>query len=221
MRRSMMRSFATIGWLALLTLPATAGVHASSDESNPAKTCGGDSVCQCNADAEPSDFDRAISNALRGQSVALTEIAPESKDESAELWRIGTRLERVALRIIEARSAFLGASACGSPGIRFDVAVELMAEASREGKSIDGIVADDTSNLSPQARTRLREITAALRRDLDVEPSLLGNTIACTFSPHPMTDTGGPACSSGSCGFGLVCKKHPSKAGCLCSVKCP
>lgn len=201
--------------LALLLVLGGGRAHASPDTPTPGDACGSGSVCHCDPDAEASDFERAILTALQGQSTAVAGIAAETQAEAAELWRIGNRLERIALRIVEARTAYYGSLSCGGPGTHFEAAVDLMSEALREVDAIDGIVANSSSDLSAQARTKLRATTGMLRKDLDVEPAALA-------AAHKCGGVVEAPCSTGTgCSEGQACVPHRRRGGCVCGTPCP
>jgi len=199
-----------------LFLPTAAASSESNDDTSNGDTSYEEPVCECDDSAPASDFDRAIVVALRAQSEALSEITPSDAHEVEALWSVASRFERIALRIVAARTAYYASISCGSPASQFDAVLELMAEALREVRIIERVVGDSDGNLGAMARKSLARSVRRLERDLAVEASEIGPS---KFCGHGGLDT--PQICSGVCRIGQTCQSHPRFIACLCQVECP
>lgn len=199
--------------LAVVLVQSGAASDAAGD-GKAASAPGG--VCYCNEEAPPSSFERAILTALRAQSDALATLTPETTQGVATLWQLADRLERVALRTVEARTAFYASLSCNSPASGIDAVRDLMAEALRQVKVVEGVVADQKSALARQSRKVLSSAVSSLERDLDVQEQAIQRVEQCG---NFLDD---PTCRGSCSKEGETCGVSGVLAMCRCAGKrCP
>lgn len=173
---------------------------------------------ECKSSDEPGlDLTRATHTALSAQLLALSEFTPTSSGETDALKLVAGRFERIALRSIEARSAWLAAGSCGGSPADGRIALEQMAEALREVRAARKELSEKGSPFSPAARTGLGQALDHLEADLNVAlmDSGTGGGSTCRYDLNQNKCTG--TCSK----EGTLCKQRSDIIHCECKPRQP